>query len=343
MCCCDERSSAVDDAVESVGVGTARESVGYAGENLSENIMLRFLLPGSIFLLPACNGGKGDQTSVDGNLKTVRSTVESSNGGLAIVEVEVSSGEEAMMVTASSSQQVAVEEIIAPDGSSAMYWEDWYDNYSLTSAIYVEGTDTVVNWPVRSEDGGLDAGTWEVHIGVVDGSGYYVSGEELDVVAQTRTDSDLSSGTISVEIIYAQGVGDDPDVVAATEQAAARWEDIWADAGLKATISWYESDLDPALTDLSEGGSTVIGDLSAEGTDADVMVLIGESIGSFDNVYGISGGIPGPLTESDRAAVVISWVTNAGGDGAFSDEDIRLYGETLAHEVGHYTGLFHPV
>ncbi|MDG1478180.1 MAG: hypothetical protein P8R54_01250 [Myxococcota bacterium] len=305
--------------------------------------MLRLLLPGTIALLSACTEGKDSQVSVDGDLKTVRSAVESGSDGLAVVLVEVESGEEAMMVTASSSEQVAVEEIVAPDGSSAMYWEDWYGAYSLTSAIYVEGNDTVVNWPVRSTDGGLDAGTWEVHIGVVDGSGYYVSNEALDVVTQTRTDSDLSSGTLSIEIIYAEGVGSNSDVVAATEQAVARWEDIWAAAGLTASISWYDSDLDPTLTDLSEGGSAVISDLSAAGTDSDLMVLIGESIGSYNDVYGISGGIPGPLTESERAAVVISWPTNAGGDGAFSDEDIRLYGETLAHEVGHYTGLFHPV
>jgi hypothetical protein len=304
--------------------------------------MLR-ILPGCL-LLAACTGDKGGRTSVDGDLKTVRSTIQSDSSGIAVVEVEVSAGEEAMMVTASSdSKQVAVEEIIAPDGSSAMYWEDWYDAYSLTSAIYVEGNDTVVNWPVRSEDGGLDAGTWEVYIGVVDGSGYYAGYEDLSVVAQTRSDDNLSSGTVNIEIIFAQGVGSDDAVVSATEQAVARWEDIWADAGLAVSISWYDSDLDPALTDLSEGGSDVISDLSAEGTDADVMVLIGETIGSYDDVYGISGGIPGPLTESPRAAVVISWLTNAGSDGSFSDDDIRLYGETLAHEVGHYTGLFHPV
>ncbi len=163
--------------------------------------MLRLLLPGTIVLLSACAEDKGSQVSVDGDLKTVRSTVESGSDGLAVVLVAVESGEEAMMVTASSSNQVAVEEIVAPDGSSAMYWEDWYDAYSLTSAIYVEGNDTVVNWPVRSTDGGLDAGTWEVHIGVVDGSGYYVSNDSLDVVTQTRTDSDLTSGTINTEIV----------------------------------------------------------------------------------------------------------------------------------------------
>ena len=30
-------------------------------------------------------------------------------------------------------------------------------------------------------------------------------------------------------------------------------------------------------------------------------------------------------------------------DGTFDDEDIRIFGETMAHEVNHYLGLFHPV
>lgn len=304
--------------------------------------MLRPFLPA--VLLCACTGGKGGDVSVSGDLTTARSSTSSDSTGIATIDVEVSSGEEAMMVTAASSNNwLAVEEIVAPDGTSAMYWEDWYGSNSLTSAIYVEGSDTVVNWPVRIEDGPLDPGTWEVKIGVVDGSGYYVSDATIDVVAQTRSDNDLSAGAINVEVIYAQGTGSNADVVAATEQAAARWQDIWSSYGLEAVITWYDSDLDEQLPDVSEGGDDVISTLSADGTDADVMVLIGESIGSYSNVYGISGGIPGPLTESPRAAVVISWVTNAGGDGEFSDEDIRLYGETLAHEVGHYTGLFHPV
>jgi hypothetical protein len=40
---------------------------------------------------------------------------------------------------------------------------------------------------------------------------------------------------------------------------------------------------------------------------------------------------------------VVGWLANAGGDGTFSDGDIALYGEVLAHEVGHFVGLCHPV
>ena len=32
-----------------------------------------------------------------------------------------------------------------------------------------------------------------------------------------------------------------------------------------------------------------------------------------------------------------------GPDALFSDEEVRILGETMAHEVGHLLGLFHPV
>jgi hypothetical protein len=72
--------------------------------------------------------------------------------------------------------------------------------------------------------------------------------------------------------------------------------------------------------------------------------VVGESIaGDADYLYGEAGGIPGPFAAQPHAAVFVSWLANAGGDAAFDDEDILLFGETMAHEMGHYLGLFHPV
>ena len=49
------------------------------------------------------------------------------------------------------------------------------------------------------------------------------------------------------------------------------------------------------------------------------------------------------LAAMPRGIVVVGWWANAGPDGNFSENDIQLYGETLAHEVGHYVGMYHPV
>ena len=41
--------------------------------------------------------------------------------------------------------------------------------------------------------------------------------------------------------------------------------------------------------------------------------------------------------------VVVSWLMQAGGGGKFDDEEIVIMSETMAHELGHYLGLHHPV
>ena len=82
----------------------------------------------------------------------------------------------------------------------------------------------------------------------------------------------------------------------------------------------------------------------AAGADGQqVTILVSETIDGSLDYYGIAGGIPGTLSRTDNALIVVSWLANAGGDGAFSEADVQLFGETLAHEVGHYMGLFHPV
>jgi hypothetical protein len=299
-----------------------------------------------ISLTAGCIGGGGGKTSTtDDGLTTTRFTATTANNGIAKIEVEVDGDVDVFHVYAESDEYVSVEEVIDPDGDTVLSWRDWDGDESLTGAVFLEGSDTILNWPVREADGPLSAGTWTVKISAVDSDYYYVGDVELDITVQTRSESDgFSKGTIYAEIVYAEDVGEDEDVVAATEAAVARWEEIWGDYGLTLKASYRNAtDLDTKLTDLSEGGSSSITEQSAKGTSRDIMVLIGEKIGNLSDVYGISGGIPGTPVEGPRSAVVISWLANAGADGSFSDDDIRLYGETLAHEVGHYAGLFHPV
>ena len=308
---------------------------------------LRWLLPGATLAL-ACTGDpdgkKGDvEVSQDGNLTTLRTTATTDGRGTAEIDVPVD-GHASFLVTARtrSGEWPSVEYLEDADGRMVMSWEDWYGAYSLTSAIFPEARDTALNWPVRPDDGALEDGTWTVAVAVTDDQGYYLSGETLDVVVQLREDQDgFGAGRVQVALVYADGLADDAEVVRGTEGAIARWREVWAAYGVELVLTTAASGIDPDLSDLY-GPDDDVYDQSAAGTDSDITVLIGETIGGLDS-YGIAGGIPGMLTESERGAVVISWLANAGGDEDFSEEDMRIYGETLAHEVGHYAGLFHPV
>ena len=224
----------------------------------------------------------------------------------------------------------------APDRAVHLYRE-------VVERIRASDTDVVINWPVRPDDGDLTPGTWYADVVTVDGNGSYTSGVDVTYTVQVKEDDDLQSGTVSAMLVYADGVASLSDVVAATESAVDRWAEIWSTYGLSVEVAYYESDLDTDLATPGEGGDRGMVLTSQSGESHDVTILVGETIDGSTDYYGIAGSIPGTLLATDRSGVVISWLANAGSDGSFDAEDIRVYGETLAHEVGHYMGLFHPV
>jgi hypothetical protein len=61
------------------------------------------------------------------------------------------------------------------------------------------------------------------------------------------------------------------------------------------------------------------------------------------SLLGVAGGIPGTPTAGPRAGILVSWARHAGVSGDFNYDEVSFLATTLAHEVGHYTGLFHPV
>lgn len=289
---------------------------------------------------------EGECSDVDG-LQTCRyTTTTSSSSGLASIDIRVNDSAGAFLVTARAKDglYMSTEQVVDPDGDTALSWDDWYygDN-NLTAGILPMYRDTHLNWPVRDDDTQLFNGVWSVDLAVIDFDGYYMLGERVELVTQVKQDDDLSVGNVNARIVYVDGLDTDAEVTAGTEAAVEVWREIWGAYGLTLTVSYATAtEVSAELPSMVDGGAD-IETISLAGTDDDFTVVIGESVGGTFEVYGESGGIPGTLVANEHAAVAISWITNAGGDGVFSDDDIRVYGETLAHELGHYMGLFHPV
>lgn len=69
-----------------------------------------------------------------------------------------------------------------------------------------------------------------------------------------------------------------------------------------------------------------------------INVFFVRAIGSA-GILGISGGIPGPpINGTPHSGVIVSTL---GGLSGLSSADRRMQGNTMAHEMGHYYGLFH--
>ncbi len=166
---------------------------------------------------------------------------------------------------------------------------------------------------------------------------------DVNVTTITNRDRDLSAGVVSVVLVWAAGMADDPALVSATERAVAHWNDVWSGAGLSVEVRYVESTIPPALPYPSAMTGDLFLEVSGLIEPGEIAVLVGEVINDDTSQYGVAGRIPGPIVQSPLSAIVVGWLANAGGDGAFSDNDIQLYGEVLAHEVGHFVGLFHPV
>lgn len=287
-------------------------------------------------------------TAVDTGEQATMSTEllaqESDKYGRVDLDVDIGDDVNALLITATGSEGlVFVEEVRDPAGNSVMSSDDWlYADEHLTMGVYPLYNQVVFNWPVRAEDGPLVAGTWLVTLGILDERGGWLRQSEVAVAVQRKRDPELDEGAVRVRIVYAEGVVDDPDVVGGVEAAVEGWRAIWQDVGLELIERYDTVDIAPILDDPSPDNEAV---LAADGGSdpREVTVVIGTRIADSRWTYGVAGGIPGPLIESGRGAVVLGWLSFAGPDGELDEDDVGVFADTLAHEVGHFQGLFHAV
>lgn len=279
----------------------------------------------------------------------IETTVEARDTG-TIGEIDVTvpiADQRSFMVvgTTTTNAHLAVLSITDPSGASILRWEDWVEaSNGLTGAFWAERTTTVINWPVRSEDPPLVPGDYVVRLGSYRMDGVTARPDvPIEVTTLTSRDADLSRGLVRVAIVWAAGMSSDVALVTATQDAVAHWRAVWAGASMDLDVRYVDSAIDPALPYPSAASGDVLLEASTLVDPGEIAMIIGETLDGGISAYGAAGQLPGPLVPSTVSAIVVSWLANAGGDGVFSPDDVQLYGEVLAHEAGHYLGLFHPV
>ncbi len=309
------------------------------------HLIVSLLVPAGCLPAPT-NPRPEPEPEPGGELVTERFTTTTHRTGKFEVEVDVPEGVTHFQVTSVSPDGwfVAVEQVFDPTGARVLWWQDWYyEPYNLTEALYGVGDVNTFDWPIRAEDGELRPGTWRVVGSLVDAYWYYVPDAEVEVATTLKRDEALGAGQVAARVLWAEGVGDDPEVVAAVEAAVERWREVWAAYGVELTVRYEESSLDPRLPWAWRGGDESVVEASAGKEPEELQVVVGEQVRNDPYIYGVAGGIPGTLEITPSTYVVLSWLVHAGIDARFDDDEIRLMGETMAHEVGHYAGLFHPV
>ena len=284
-----------------------------------------------------------ERDAFDNGLMTLQNAFRSSADGLISLEIPVQDADSNFLLTVIAQEGLtSLEAVYDPDGNIVLDAYDWFNaDQGLTDAVYAESNDMVLNWPPRMGDMPLREGNWVVEFSTLDNQGYYSSDIEGTAFTQIKQDSDFTQGTLVLSIGISPESYAEPDVVQAVNDAVDCWTEMWEPMGLSLDVSISEMNISNELPWPSE--SPAIESLSASGSERDLLMLVGESIENEEGTFGIAGSVPGTLLSTQRAAVVISWLENAGVDGIFQEEDVQLMCETMAHELGHYLGLYHPV
>lgn len=215
---------------------------------------------------------------------------------------------------------VAVDRVIGPEGEE-LYWEDAIGPEQQTRAVYEVFGETVLVWPVSPGDYGVVVRTVDA------------AGEPVFATLEGRFTRKHGPGrTLRSTVVTSPGVE-------LPEGALERWETVFRRAGVVLEVTVREDDALPTFAPAFESLDPVL----AEVSEADGLVVwLAEEVAGRSTV-GRAGNIPASTLPGTRGLVAVSAGLASGTDGEFTEAEAVALGDAIAHEVGHFLGLFHPV
>jgi hypothetical protein len=316
-------------------------------KSTGETCDLRRLLPAilliiALSLFTACSvDDDDDDDDVDGNPTdpgglTMQS--ESDENGRASVQFDRPSGATKLAVVAQSAgTNLSFAEFHNNQGSN------YLDPGNAIISLAGEPSPLVatVNAPSRAADPAIEDGRYTAAVDLNEGEGRVVS-----FSVHSKADSDLNNGRLTVNVFRVGVFAQNDALRPVIDEGLNVMRTIYREeSGIEVQVNNFNIEGPAVLPDPSVG-SDFYSSATAGRSSLAVNLFIGGDVevdGEEGLVLGIAANIPGPPISTARSAVAVSVLTSAGSDAQFDPVETRILGETFAHEVGHFMGLFHPV
>jgi len=282
--------------------------------------------------------------------------------GNAALGVTVANTTSFQVVVSSSGTEISAG-LLNPSRNAAVVLRSGGSGPQQTYAVFPSANVNTMPYPTNGSDSPVIDGLYEEDL-LFQHNNVASPNTAFSGVLIAKHDNDIHNGTLRVNVYLVGTEVTDSINQLPINQAIDIWRQIYANANIV---------LDVTKIDLPEGtgggsgtlpsvlsGSTFYRDNALAHGEYALNLFIGNSLtdaGGTAGLLGISSSIPGPST-SDSVDGVFATVknvvavditehdfaiNNAPPDGVISGIEVNRLAETMAHESGHYLGLFHPV